>query len=361
MFSRLQESRVNWMQRRNTRSVFVGGIGIGSNHPITVQSMTNTDTRDVQATLEQIKRLHEAKCEIVRVAVPDHEAAEALKAIVKGSPIPVVADIHFDYRLALSAIENGVHKIRLNPGNIGGEDRVAAVVKAAKAHQVPIRIGVNGGSLDKRILEKYNGVTAEGIVESALEHIALLEACQFENSIIALKSSDILLTLKAYDLLAKKCDYPFHIGLTEAGTVFRGTIKSSIAIGGLLTQGYGDTLRVSLTGDPVEEVKVGREILKSLGLRSFGINFVSCPTCGRCQLNLEDIATQVEKRLEGVEKNITVAIMGCAVNGPGEAKEADIGIAGGKDSALLIRKGEVIGKYDAKDIVEVLYQEIMKL
>lgn len=349
------------MFRRESRAVFVGSVGIGGTHPISVQSMTNTDTRDVAATLNQIQRLHHAGCEIVRVAVPDQEAAVALKGIVLGSPIPVVADIHFDYKLALQAIENGVHKVRLNPGNIGGKDRVEAVVKAAQERRVPIRIGVNGGSLDKKILDRYGGVTSEGIVESALEHIGLLEQFGFEDIIVALKSSDILLTLEAYDLLAKQCPYPFHIGLTEAGTPFRGTIKSSIAIGGLLTRGLGDTLRVSLTGDPVEEVKVGREILKSLGLRPFGIQFVSCPTCGRCQVNLEKIATEVESRLEGVEKNITVAIMGCAVNGPGEAKNADIGIAGGKDSALLIKKGEIVGKYSEDEIIEVLYEEIMKL
>lgn len=349
------------MERRKTRSVYVGPVGVGSDHPISVQSMTNTDTRDVQATLRQIQRLHEAKCEIVRVAVPDQEAADALKAITSASPLPVVADIHFDYRLALTAIESGVAKIRLNPGNIGTHDRVEAVVKAAEARNIPIRIGVNGGSLDKRLLDLYGGVTAEGIVESAMEHIALLEKFQFDNVIVALKSSDILLTLKAYELLANRCDYPFHIGLTEAGTVFRGTIKSSIAIGGLLTRGIGDTLRVSLTGDPVEEVKVGREILKSLELRDFGIRFVSCPTCGRCQFNLEAVANAVEARVGNLEKELTVAIMGCAVNGPGEAREADIGIAGGKDSALLIKKGDIVGKYSEEEIVDVLCAEIERM
>lgn len=349
------------MNRRTTRSVFVGNIGIGSEYPITVQSMTNTDTRDVEATLAQIRRLHEAKCEIVRVAVPDQEAADALKRITAASPLPVVADIHFDYRLALTAIENGVQKIRLNPGNIGGHDRVEAVVKSALAKRVPIRIGVNGGSLDRRMLDKYGGVTAEGIVESALEHIGLLEKYQFNDIVVALKSSDINLTLKAYELLANECPYPFHIGLTEAGTPFRGTIKSSIAIGGLLTRGLGDTLRVSLTGDPVEEVKVGREILKSLELREFGIKFVSCPTCGRCQFNLEAVANAVESRVGHLEKDLTVAIMGCAVNGPGEAREADIGIAGGKDSALLIKKGEIVGKYSETEIVDVLCDEIERM
>lgn len=349
------------MFRRLTRNVMVGNVGIGSDYPISVQSMTNTDTRDVQATLEQIRQLTEAGCEIVRVAVPDMEAATALKLITKGSEIPVVADIHFDYRLALESIKNGVSKVRINPGNIGDKIRVQEVVSAAKDKGIPIRIGVNGGSLEKTLLEKYGGVTGAAIVESAMTHIDLLESCHFEDIIIALKSSDIRLTCEAYALLADRCNYPFHIGLTEAGTAFRGTIKSSMAMGALLMNGYGDTMRISLTGDPIQEVKVGREILKSLHLRQFGIEFVSCPTCGRCQLNLEKIADELEKRLDGVNKPITVAVMGCAVNGPGEAKEADIGIAGGKDSALLFKKGEVVGKYDENEIVDVLYSEIMKL
>lgn len=347
--------------RRKTRKVMVGSVGVGSDYPISIQSMTNTDTRNVQATINQIKALSDAGCEIVRLAVPDQEAAEALKKIIPQSTIPVVADIHFDYRLALAAIESGVSKVRINPGNIGSETRVAEVVAAAKHSNVPIRIGVNGGSLEKELLQKYGGVTGKGIVESAMSHIAMLEALHFENIIVALKSSDIRLTYEAYNLLAKECDYPFHIGLTEAGTVFRGTIKSSMAMGALLLEGYGDTMRISLTGDPVNEIKVGKEILKSLDLRDFGIKFVSCPTCGRCQLNLEKIANELEGKLEGVNKNITVAVMGCAVNGPGEAKEADIGIAGGKDSALLFKKGEIVGKYSEEEIVAVLYEEIMKL
>ncbi len=347
--------------RRKTRNVMVGSVGIGSNFPISIQSMTNTDTRNVQATVNQIIALTDAGCEIIRLAVPDQEAAEALKKIIPQSPIPVVADIHFDYRLALAAISSGVSKVRINPGNIGSEARIAEVVAAAKYSNVPIRIGVNGGSLEKEILQKYGGVTGQGIVESAMTHIAMLEAHQFENTIVALKSSDIRLTYEAYNILAKECDYPFHIGLTEAGTVFRGTIKSSMAMGALLLNGYGDTMRISLTGDPINEIKVGKEILKSLDLRDFGIKFVSCPTCGRCQLNLEKIANALEGKLEGVNKNITVAVMGCAVNGPGEAKEADIGIAGGKDSALLFKKGEIVGKYSEEEIVDVLYEEIMKL
>lgn len=349
------------MKRRETKNVFVGNVGVGSNHPISIQSMTNTDTRDVRATLEQIDRLTKAGCEIVRVAVPDTEAAEALKDICLNSAIPVVADIHFDYRLALTAIENGISKVRINPGNIGDKHRVREVVNAAKDKGIPIRIGVNGGSLDKALLYKYGGVTAEALAESAMYHIDLLEQHQFEDIIVALKSSDIRLTYEAYHLLAQKMNYPFHIGLTEAGTVFRGTIKSSMAMGALLLNGIGDTMRISLTGDPVEEVKVAKEILKSLDLRDFGIKFVSCPTCGRCQLNLEQIAETIEKRLEGVDKPLTVAIMGCAVNGPGEAREADIGIAGGKDSALLIKKGEIVGKYSSDEIVDVLYEEVLKM
>ncbi len=349
------------MKRRQTRQVMVGNVGVGSQHPISIQSMTNTDTRDVTSTLHQIRRLHEAGCEIVRLAVPDVEAAEALKQITAQSPVPVVADIHFDYRLALSAIANGVQKVRINPGNIGDKHRVREVVLAAKEKQIPIRIGVNGGSLDKALLYKYGGVSAQAIVESALHHIDLLEQHQFEDIIVALKSSDIQLTYEAYQLLETKVNYPFHIGLTEAGTVFRGTIKSSMAMGALLLKGLGDTMRISLTGDPVEEVKVGREILKSLDLRNFGIKFVSCPTCGRCQLDLERIAQSIENRLEGVNKSLTVAIMGCAVNGPGEAKEADIGIAGGKDSALVFKKGEIVGKYTEDEVIEVLYREIMNM
>lgn len=349
------------MLRRKTKNVMVGSVGVGSDYPISIQSMTNTDTRDVQSTLAQIRKLTEAGCEIIRLAVPDTEAAEALKAITAASSVPIVADIHFDYRLALKAIENGVSKVRINPGNIGDEHRVGEVVSAAKDKGIPIRIGVNGGSLERSLVLKHGGVNAAAIVESAMTHINLLEQHHFEDIIVALKSSDIKLTYEAYQALADRCPYPFHIGLTEAGTVFRGTIKSSMAMGALLLNGYGDTMRISLTGDPVQEVKVGREILKSLDLRDFGIKFVSCPTCGRCQLNLEKIADELEARLEGVNKSITVAVMGCAVNGPGEAKEADIGIAGGKDSALLFKKGEIIGKYDEHEIVDVLYEEIMKL
>jgi len=347
--------------RRKTKPVFCRDIQIGGDSPITIQSMTNTDTRDVKATVEQIKRLEEAGCEIVRVAVLDHEAAEAIKKIKKQIEIPIVADIHFDYRLALEAIENGVDKLRLNPGNIGDKDRVKQIVKKASERKIPIRIGVNSGSIDKKILQKYNGVTAEAMVESALEHISFLESFHFEDIVISLKASDVQLTYEAYRLMASKTEYPFHIGITEAGTLRSGTIKSAIGIGALLLNGIGDTVRVSLTGDPVEEVKVAQEILKQLGLRKFGVQIISCPTCGRCQIDLIHLAQRIEKKLENVNKPIKVAIMGCAVNGPGEAKDADIGIAGGKASALLFKKGEIVRKLNESEIENVLLEEIMKM
>ncbi|HHY91282.1 MAG TPA: flavodoxin-dependent (E)-4-hydroxy-3-methylbut-2-enyl-diphosphate synthase [Clostridiales bacterium] len=347
--------------RRKTKPVFCRDIQIGGDSPITIQSMTNTDTRDVKATVEQIKRLEEAGCEIVRVAVPDHEAAEAIKQIKKEIKIPIVADIHFDYRLALEAIENGVDKLRLNPGNIGDKDRVKQIVKKASERKIPIRIGVNSGSIDKKILQKYNGVTAAAMIESALEHISFLETFHFEDIVISLKASDIQLTYEAYRLMASKTEYPFHIGITEAGTLRSGTIKSAIGIGALLLNGIGDTVRVSLTGDPVEEVKVAQEILKQLGLRKFGVQIISCPTCGRCQIDLIHLAQRIEKKLENVDKPIKVAIMGCAVNGPGEAKDADIGIAGGKASALLFKKGEIVRKLNESEIENVLLEEILKM
>ena len=351
----------NYIKRKITKKIRVGDIFIGGDAPITVQSMTNTDTRDVKATVEQIKRLEEAGCEIVRVAVLDHEAAEAIKKIKKQIEIPIVADIHFDYRLALEAIENGVDKLRLNPGNIGDKDRVKQIVKKASERKIPIRIGVNSGSIDKKILQKYNGVTAEAMVESALEHISFLESFHFEDIVISLKASDVQLTYEAYRLMASKTEYPFHIGITEAGTLRSGTIKSAIGIGALLLNGIGDTVRVSLTGDPVEEVKVAQEILKQLGLRKFGVQIISCPTCGRCQIDLIHLAQRIEKKLENVNKPIKVAIMGCAVNGPGEAKDADIGIAGGKASALLFKKGEIVRKLNESEIENVLLEEIMKM
>ncbi len=347
--------------RRQTREVSCGKVIIGGKSPITIQSMTNTDTRDVVKTVNQIKSLEEVGCDIVRVAIPDMEAADAIKLIKTEINIPIVADIHFDYRLALRCIENGVDKLRLNPGNIGGTDRVKEVVKQAKERGIPIRIGVNAGSIEKEILEKYEKVSAEALVESALNHIKLLEAVNFNDIIVSLKASDIKLTIDSYNMIAEKIDYPLHIGITEAGTIRNGTIKSSIGVGALLLGGIGDTVRISLTGDPVEEVLVGKEILQALHIRNFGIKFISCPTCGRCQIDLIGVANAVEYKLKNIKKPITVAIMGCAVNGPGEAKEADIGIAGGKSSALLFKRGQVIKKIREDQIEEILIDEIMKM
>lgn len=347
--------------RRKTKQVTVGTVLIGGNADITVQSMTNTDTRDAEATLAQIRALQEAGCEIVRLAVPDVEAAQSLKVIKAQSPLPVVADIHFDYHLALLALEAGVDKLRLNPGNIGSKDRIEKVVLAAKERGVPIRIGVNGGSLEKDILQKYGHPCPEALVESALRHIDILESLNFHDIVVALKTSDILNTVASYSLLAERVDYPFHIGITESGTKFSGTVKSSIGIGAMLMRGLGDTLRVSLTGDPTEEVRVGREILKGLDLRKFGPRIVSCPTCGRCNIGLEAIALEIEDKVRHLDKEITIAVMGCAVNGPGEAREADIGIAGGVDSALLFRKGEIVRKLGLSEIIPVLLEEIEKL
>jgi (E)-4-hydroxy-3-methylbut-2-enyl-diphosphate synthase len=349
------------IRRRKTKKVRVGDIFIGGDSPVTVQSMTNTDTRDITATINQIKRLAEAGCEIVRFAISDNEAAEAVKYIKKAVSIPLVADIHFDYRLALRCMENGIDKIRLNPGNIGSKDRVKAVVEMAKERDIPIRIGVNSGSVEKNILEKYNGVTPEGMVESALGHAKILEDLDYDNIVFSIKASSVPMTLAAYRLMSEKSSYPLHIGVTEAGTIRSGTIKSAVGLGTLLAEGIGDTLRVSLTGDPVEEVETGYEILKALGLRKTGIEFVSCPTCGRCQIDLIDIANKVEQKIKLLDKNIKVAVMGCAVNGPGEAREADIGIAGGRGVALLFRKGKIIRKIPQDRIVEELLTEIEKL
>ncbi|SHH42598.1 4-hydroxy-3-methylbut-2-en-1-yl diphosphate synthase [Clostridium collagenovorans DSM 3089] len=349
------------MNRKTTRKVKVGKISIGGDSPIAVQSMTNTDTRDVEATVKQILSLEKAKCDIVRCAVPDMEAAEAIKEIVKKVSIPVVADIHFDYKLALKSIENGVSAIRINPGNIGSKDRIEAVVKACKEKNIPIRIGVNSGSLEKEILEKYGRVTSEALVESALKHVEILEELGFFDIVISIKSSDVYQTIESYRLLSEKVDYPLHIGVTEAGTIFAGTIKSSVGIGTLVAEGIGDTLRVSLTGDVIDEIKVGREILKSLGHINEGIKFVSCPTCGRTEINLIKIAEEVEERLKDMDKDIKVAVMGCIVNGPGEAKEADIGIAGGKGQGLIFKKGEIVKKVKEEDLVEELIKEIENL
>ncbi|MBU3110782.1 flavodoxin-dependent (E)-4-hydroxy-3-methylbut-2-enyl-diphosphate synthase [Clostridium lacusfryxellense] len=344
-----------------TKKIKIGNIYIGGDSKVTTQSMTNTDTRDVDATINQILDLEKVGCDIVRCAVPDMEAAEALKDIIKGIHIPLVADIHFDYRLALKSIENGIAKLRINPGNIGSIDKIKLVADAAKAKGIPIRIGVNSGSLEKDILEKHGHVCAEALVESALRHVKILESLNFYDIVISIKSSDVVMMIKSYKLLADKVNYPLHLGVTEAGTTWRGTIKSSIGIGALLAEGIGDTIRVSLTGDVLDEVKVGKEILKSLGYINDGVKFVSCPTCGRTQINLIAIANEVEERLKECNKNIKIAIMGCVVNGPGEAREADIGIAGGNGVGLIFKKGEIIKTVKEEELVEELIREIDKL
>lgn len=349
------------MNRVQTRKVRVGNVYVGGDSPVTVQSMTNTDTRDIKATISQIKELENANCDIIRCAVPDMEAAVALKDIIKNINIPLVADIHFDYRLALQAIDSGVAALRINPGNIGNIDRVKAVAQKALEREIPIRIGVNSGSLEKELLSKYHGITPDALVESAMKHVQILEALNFSDIVISIKSSDVNMMIDSYRLMSKTCNYPLHLGVTEAGTPWRGTIKSSIGIGTLLAEGIGDTIRVSLTGDPIEEVKVGKEILKSLGLKKSGIQFISCPTCGRTQINLIKIAKEVEDRLQDFDKDIKVAIMGCVVNGPGEAREADIGIAGGKNEALIFKKGEIIKKVKEEYLVEELIHEIKNM
>jgi (E)-4-hydroxy-3-methylbut-2-enyl-diphosphate synthase len=323
--------------------------------------MTNTFTKDVKSTVAQILQLEEAGCEIIRVAVADNEDAEAIKEIKKQIHIPIVADIHFDYRLALKSIESGINKLRINPGNIGGIDRVKKVVEKAKPRNIPIRIGVNAGSIHKEILKKYNAPTSEGMVESALEHVRILEDLDYGNIVISMKGTDIKMTIDAYKSMAKKVNYPLHLGITHAGTLFEGSIRSAIGVGSLLADGIGDTIRISLTDDPREEVKVAREILKSLNLRNFGINYITCPTCGRTKIQLIELSKKIQEGLKNVNKPITVAIMGCAVNGPGEARQADIGIAGGKGEALLFKKGEIIEKVKEEDLVKRLLEEIDKL
>jgi len=347
-----------YLHRKQTKKIRVGDIFIGGDAPISVQSMTNTDTRDVKATVEQIKRLEEAGCDIIRVAILDSQAASAVSEIKKAIKIPLVADIHFDYRLALACMKNGADKIRLNPGNIGGQDRVKIVADMAKERQIPIRIGVNSGSVEKNIIEKFGGVTPEGMVESALAHTKMLQNANFDDIAISIKASSVPMTIAAYRLLSQKTSYPIHIGVTEAGTIYKGTIKSAIGIGCLLAEGIGDTLRVSLTGDPIEEVRVGKQILKSLGIIKEGIELVSCPTCGRTRFDLIGIVNILEPILDKLNKNIKVAIMGCAVNGPGEARDADIGIAGGVNEALLFKKGKIIRKIPQDKIVEELIREI---
>jgi (E)-4-hydroxy-3-methylbut-2-enyl-diphosphate synthase len=347
--------------KKITRQLQIGSVLVGGDAPCAVQSMCSSDTRDVPATLSQIRGLAEGGCEIIRCAVPDMDAAVALGQIKRGSPIPVIADIHFDYKLALHVLEGGIDGLRLNPGNIGDTWKVAEVVRSAAERKVPIRIGVNAGSLEKELLVKYGHPTAEAMVESALGHIHILEDLGYREIKVSLKASDVMKTVTAYRLLSEKVDYPLHIGITEAGTIFSGTIKSSVGLGILLADGIGDTLRVSLTGDPLDEVRVGYEILKCLGLRQRGVNFVSCPTCGRCQINLIKVAEDVERRLQGVDKRITVAVMGCAVNGPGEAREADVGIAGGKGEGLVFRHGEIVRKVPEDELADALLEEIAKL
>jgi len=347
--------------RKKTRVVSVGPVKIGGDNPIAVQSMTTSDTRDPDATIKQILALEKAGCDIVRIAVPDMVAAKAIRKIKTGTNIPIVADIHFDYRLALESINQGIDAIRINPGNIGSIDRTKAVVDECKLKNIPIRIGVNGGSLEKKILEKYGQATPEAMVESALEHIKILEDLDFHDIVISLKNSDIIKSVEAYRLMSDKVDYPLHLGITESGGIEKGTIKSSIGVGSLLVDGIGDTIRISLTGDPVEEIRVGKEILRSIGLLNDKIKIVSCPTCGRCNIDLIKFAGQIEKEIENIEKDITVAIMGCAVNGPGEAKEADIGVAGGDGMGLLFKKGTIIRRIPENEIVTTLIEEIDRL
>lgn len=346
------------MYRDRTRVIQIGDRKIGGGNPILIQSMTNTKTEDVEATVAQILALEKAGCEIIRCTVPTKEAAEALGKIRKRIHIPLVADIHFDYKMAIAAIKNGADKIRINPGNIGSAEKVKAVVDAARERNIPIRVGVNSGSLEKEFLEKYGGVTAEGIVESALEKVHMIEALAYHNLVISIKSSDVLMCVKAHELLVERTEYPLHVGITESGTVRSGNIKSAVGLGLILHQGIGDTIRVSLTGDPVEEIKSARLILKTLGLRKGGIEVVSCPTCGRTQIDLIGLASKVEALVEDYPLDIKVAVMGCAVNGPGEAKEADLGIAGGKGEGLLIKRGEIIRKVPETELLAVLKKEL---
>ena len=346
------------MFRNNTKVIDIGGVKIGGDYPIAIQSMCNTKTEDVEATVAQILALEEVGCEIIRVAVPTMEAAEAIKEIKKRIHIPLVADIHFDYKLAIAAIENGVDKIRINPGNIGSIDRVKAVVDVARAHNVPIRVGVNSGSLEKNIIEKYGRVTAEGIVESALDKVKIIEDLGYDNIVISIKSSDVLMCIKAHELIASQTPYPLHVGITESGTLISGNIKSSVGLGIMLHEGIGNTIRVSLTGDPLEEIKSAKLILRTLGLRKGGIEVVSCPTCGRTCIDLIGLANKVETMVQAYDLDIKVAVMGCVVNGPGEAKEADIGIAGGRGEGLLIKKGEVIKKIPEDQLLDVLKYEL---
>ena len=344
--------------RDHTKTIRIGDRVIGGGNPILIQSMTNTPTEDVEATTAQILRLEEAGCEIIRCTCPTEEAALAIGQIKKRIHIPLVADIHFDYRMAVRAMENGADKIRINPGNIGGRDKIEAVVKVAKERGVPIRVGVNSCSLEKELVAKYGGVTAEGLVESALDKVRMIEECDYDQMVISIKSSDVLTCARAHELLAERSDYPLHVGITEAGTLYSGNIKSAAGLGIILYQGIGDTIRVSLTGDPVEEIKSARMILRTLGLRKGGIDVVSCPTCGRTRIDLVGLANKVETMVQGYDLNIKVAVMGCAVNGPGEAKEADIGIAGGNGEGLLIKHGQIVRKMKEEELLDALKYEL---
>jgi (E)-4-hydroxy-3-methylbut-2-enyl-diphosphate synthase len=347
------------MYRDHTKVIRIGDKVIGGGNPVLIQSMTNTKTEDVKATIEQIHQLTAAGCEIVRCTVPSREAAAAFSEIKKNISIPLVADIHFNYRLAIAAMENGADKIRINPGNIGSDENLKAVVSVAKERNIPIRVGVNSGSLEKEIIEKYGHVTAEGLVESALEKVKRIEDMDYDQMVISIKSSDVMMCIKAHELIAAKTNYPLHVGITEAGTVNAGNIKSALGLGVILYQGIGDTIRVSLTGDPVEEIKSAKLILKTLGFRKGGVEVVSCPTCGRTQINLIQLATDVEQLVADMDLDIKVAVMGCAVNGPGEAREADIGIAGGIGEGLLIKKGEIVRKVPEEQLLAVLKEELM--
>lgn len=346
------------MYRDNTKIIKIGDKLIGGGNPIMLQSMTNTHTEDVEATVKQILRLEKAGCDIIRCTVPTIEAAHAIKEIKKQIHIPLVADIHFDYKMAIAAMENGADKIRINPGNIGSTDKIKAVVDVAKSRNIPIRVGVNSGSLEKDIVEKYNGVTAKGLVESALDKVKIIEDLGYDNLVISIKSSDVLMCVKAHELIAEQTNYPLHVGITESGTIFSGSIKSSIGLGLILNQGIGDTIRVSLTDDPVREVEAAKLILRTLGLRKGGIEVVSCPTCGRTRIDLIGLASRVEELVKNYDLDIKIAVMGCVVNGPGEAKEADLGIAGGDGCGVLIKHGEVVKKFDEDKLLSVLKEEL---
>ena len=347
------------MYRDETKVVNIGNVAIGGGNPIAIQSMTNVKTEDVEACVGQILKLEEAGCEIIRCTVPNEAAAKAIAKIKKQIHIPLVADIHFDYKMAIAAMENGADKIRINPGNIGSIDKVKAVVDVAKERNIPIRVGVNSGSLEKELVAKYNGVTAEGIVESALDKVHIIENLGYDNMVISIKSSDVMMCVRAHELLAGKTVYPLHVGITESGTLTSGNIKSAVGLGIILNQGIGDTIRVSLTGDPVEEIKSAKLILRTLGLRKGGIEVVSCPTCGRTKIDLIGLANKVENMVSGIQLDIKVAVMGCAVNGPGEAKEADIGIAGGDGEGLLIKKGEIVRKMPESELLDALKEELL--